>query len=415
MNVEIIAIGTELINARVCEANSVFLANELKKMGYAVNVVTLVSDDEMALEAVLCASLGRANIVFTSGGLGSTHDDITKRYVAKVLNHKLTLNADVLDGIKKKYEERQVEMTANIQKQALLPRRCIVVQNRFGTAPGFICQEDEKLIISLPGVPKEFRQMWSDEVKGFLNARFGDLTKEEIVFLRTYGLSEMEVSDLVSPLLQRYGITWGIMPGEEGVDLELSLGTKFFASGDANIPKLKDEIEQVLGNAIYSWENVGMEFVIAHLLKLNDLRIATAESCTGGLVAHRLTQVPGISKYFERGLITYSNESKKALLGVKPSTLNDHGAVSSNVALEMAMGIRELAGTDIGLSTTGIAGPDGGSLQKPVGLFYCALSTLNGCFSHSFKFTGDRTVIKFKGSQVALNILRLYLKEKKVK
>ncbi len=415
MKVEIIAIGTELVNFRVSDTNSNFLVHELNHLGYQVNSLTLVKDDEAALEAVFSAALARSDIIITSGGLGPTHDDLTKRYVSKVLNRKLILNTEVLDNISKKYEEKQIEMPTNVQKQALLPRRSVLLNNKYGTAPGFICNENEQLIICLPGIPIEFEYMWTYEVKPYLIEKFGHLTQVIMIFVRTFGLAEIEINELLTPFFQQNGLTWNLMASEAGVDIEFFLDPTICSSYNYDSSKLKKDIKELLGSAIYAWDNISMEEVVGQLLSRHGLTLAIAESCTGGLIAHRLTQIPGSSKYLDRAIVTYSNRSKHELLDIKSSTLEEHGAVSSIVAREMAIGVRKRAGTDLGLSTTGIAGPEGGSDEKPVGLVYCGIASANECSSQSFRFFGERYSIKMKSSQAALNLLRQYLEERKPK
>jgi nicotinamide-nucleotide amidase len=415
VRVEIISIGTELINGRVSDTNALFLTRELKKIGHSLKLITRVGDDEAYLEAVLSASMARSDIIITTGGLGATNDDLTKRCISKVINRKLILNAEVLDAIKKRYEQNQVEMPISEQKQALLPRRCNVIPNKHGTAPGFICQENEAFIISLPGVPKEMEQMWCDNVTPFMKEKCGKVGQRVSLLARTCGLREIEVNDLLAGISAQDNLSMNLIIRNGGVDVEFFLKDGKYQSGHMKPSQLKKEVEKLFGASLYTWGELDMEEVVGKLLKDKNLTLSVAESCTGGLISHRLTQVPGSSAYFERGLVTYSNRSKQELLGVKSETLAQYGAVSSNVAREMAMGVREKTGTDLGLSVTGIAGPEGGSIKKPVGLIYFGLASPKQIYCQSHRFIGSREAIKMKGSLAGLNMLRQYLVQGNVK
>jgi nicotinamide-nucleotide amidase len=409
VRVEIISIGTELINGRVTDTNAQFLAKEIKKLGYTVKLITRVGDDDTYIETVLAESMARSDMIISTGGLGVTNDDLTKRCISKVINSKLVLNAKVLGSIKKRFEQSQVSMPISEQKQALVPRRCILIPNKHGTAPGFICQENEALLICLPGVPREMTQMWSEEVVPFLIEKYGQTDRKVGLLARTCGLMEVEVNDLLAGIAVQDGLSITLMIRNGGVDIEFFLLPNKHQSVEMRSSQLRMEIEKILGPSLYTWGESAMEEVVGDLLKEKCMTLAVAESCTGGLISHRLTQVPGSSAYFERGVVTYSNRSKQELLDVKSKTLEQFGAVSSNVALEMAMGIREKSGTDIGLSVTGIAGPEGGSAEKPVGLVYCGLASRKEYYAHSFKFQGSREVIKMKSTLACLNMLRQYL------
>lgn len=409
MRVEIISIGTELINGRVPDTNAQFLAEEIKKLGYSVKLITRVGDDDTYIETVLSESMARSDMIVATGGLGVTNDDLTKRCISKVINSKLVLNAKVLGSIKKRFEQSQVSMPVSEQKQALVPRRCILISNKHGTAPGFICQENEALLIFLPGVPREMKQMWSEEVVPFLIEKYGQTDRKVSLLARTCGLMEVEVNELLAGIAVQDELSITLTIRNGGVDIEFFLLPNKHKSVEMRSSQLRMEIEKILGPSLYTWGESAMEEVVGDLLKEKCMTLAVAESCTGGLISHSLTQVPGSSAYFERGVVTYSNRSKQELLDVKSKTLEQYGAVSSNVALEMAMGIREKSGTDIGLSVTGIAGPEGGSAEKPVGLVYCGLASRKEYYAHSFKFPGSREVIKMKSTLACLNMLRQYL------
>jgi nicotinamide-nucleotide amidase len=306
-------------------------------------------------------------------------------------------------------------MPISEQKQALLPRRCIVIPNKHGTAPGFICQENEAFIISLPGVPKEMEQMWSDNVAPFLKEKCGKVDKSTSLLARTCGLREIEVNDLLAGISTQDNLSVNLIIRNGGVDVEFFLKDGKYQSGNMKSAQLKKEVEKLFGSSLYAWGEIDMEEVVGKLMKDKNLTLSVTESCTGGLISHLLTQAPGSSAYFERGLVTYSNRSKRELLGVKSETLAQYGAVSSNVAREMAIGVREKTCTDLGLSITGIAGPEGGSIEKPVGLVYCALATPKDCYCRSHRFIGSREAIKMKSSLAGLNMLRQYLDKGNVK
>jgi len=409
MRVEIISIGTELLNGRVVDTNARFLRDEIKRVGHSLKLVTMVGDEDGYIEAVLAASMSRSDIILMTGGLGATHDDLTKRCVSKVLNRKLVLSAEVLDTLKKRFEQNQVDIPASEQKQALLPRRCMVVPNRYGTAPGFICQEEQVVIVCLPGVPKEMEQMWTDEVAPYLAERFCKNDQKVTLFARTCGLREMEVNDLLAGMDAQEGISVNLIARNGGVDIGFTMMPDRHNPVEVTVARIKMEVEKLLGASLYAWKEQCLEEIVGRLLASKSLTLGIAESCTGGLISHLVTQVPGSSAYFERGLVTYSNQAKQELLGVSADTLEQHGAVSSQTAREMAKGVRERADTDIGLGVTGIAGPGGGSEEKPAGLVYVALASRKECLCHSFRFTGTRETVKMRSAMVSLNMLRQYL------
>ena len=257
--------------------------------------------------------------------------------------------------------------------------------------------------------------MWSEAVVPFLEKKYGRSRQIETLFARTCGLTEIEVNDLLSGFDGYDGLSVTLLARDGGVDIDFFLSPDKYSSSDTKLEQIKIRVRNLLGSALYVWGDSSLEEVVGDLLREKKLTLSVAESCTGGLISHRLTQVPGSSKYFERGLVTYSNRSKQELLGVRSKTLEQHGAVSSHVAREMAMGIRERADTDLGLSVTGIAGPEGGSDEKPMGLVYCALASIKECFCQSFNYMGARDLIKMKSALAGLNMLRQYLTQGDVK
>jgi nicotinamide-nucleotide amidase len=252
-------------------------------------------------------------------------------------------------------------------------------------------------------------QMWSDSVGLFLKEKCGKVEQRVSLLARTCGLREIEVNDLLAGIPGQDNFFMNLIIRNGGVDVEFFLKNGKYESGNMNPSQLKKEVEKLFGSSLYAWGELNLEEVVSRLLKEKNLTLSVAESCTGGLISHLLTQVPGSSVYFERGIVAYSNRSKQELLGIKPETLGKHGAVSSAVAREMATGIRKKTDTDLGLSVTGIAGPEGGSIEKPVGLVYFGLASPKQYYCKSHRFVGSREAIKMKSALAGLNMLRQYL------
>ncbi|WP_265443436.1 competence/damage-inducible protein A [Acetivibrio straminisolvens] len=412
MNAEILAVGTELLMGQIANTNAQYISKKLNDIGVNVYYHSVVGDNPIRLKDSLLAALKRSDLVVMTGGLGPTQDDITKETVSEVLGKKLVLHEESLERIKTFFNRINRKMTDNNVKQAYLPEGCIVVENNNGTAPGCIVENNGKIVVMLPGPPPEMIPMLDDTVIPYLREK----SEYRIVskYLRVFGIGESQLEELIMDLIDKQErVTIATYAKDGQVTVRLTAKSKKEDEGLCEILPLQNEIASRLKDALYSTENEELEFVASKMLLDNNITIATAESCTGGLISTRLTDIPGISKVFKRGIISYSNESKIENLGVRPETLERYGAVSSQTAIEMAEGVKKIASTDIGIAVTGIAGPDGGTDEKPVGLIYIALAHNSGTETRELRLTGNRIRIRNMTSLNAFDMIRKYVMKMK--
>src|SRR3990172_2297048 len=409
MRAEIIATGTELLSGGLPDTNSIFLSEELMLIGLVTAFKTVVGDNEKDMEEALRRALDRVDAAIITGGLGPTEDDITRKVVAKVLKRRLVLNEDALKAVKSTLAGRGKEYANTSDRQALIPGAARLLANPFVIAPGFFLDEGNKFVAALPGVPKEMQAMFRQGLKQALEERFtGKLFIKRRV-LRTFGLPESKINEAINDILKKENPVVGLTAKETGVDIRIIARETSAELSQVLAERTDARIREKLGDAIYGVDGQDMEEVVGALLKQRRLKLSVAESCTGGLIGARITNIPGSSEYFERGVVTYSNAAKTEMLGVPAALMDRRGAVSREVAEAMAQGIREAARTDLGLSVTGIAGPDGGSKEKPVGLVYISLSSAHGVKTEEHKFLGNREQIRTKAAQMALDTVRRHL------
>lgn len=412
MKVEIITIGDELLMGGVLNTNAAYLTGKLGKLGFEIIGVSTVGDDEWYIEEALHKAVDRADAIIITGGLGPTPDDMTTWVAAKVCSRRLVLNERALENVKKRYEALGLEMPQEAQKQAILPEKAEIIPNPYGTACGYILHHRGKILIFLPGVPREMERLTDEFLIDFLIREKRDTESVRIRLLKTFGLTE---SKLIA-LLKQVGISderikIGFLPVFPENYISITSRASTPSEAEEAIKKAEEAIAEKLGIYMYGKDDDTFEGVIGRLLKSKNLRIAVAESCTGGYITHRLTNVPGSSEYLERGVVCYSNISKVELLGVPQKIIETHGAVSPECAVAMAQGIRRISKTDIGLAVTGIAGPSGGSHEKPVGTVYIAMVTEKGGRDKGYRFRGDREEIKVLATYAALDMVRRYLLE----
>ena len=414
-NAEIIAIGSEFLHGNRTESNSIFLAEGLAKCGVEVQWKTQVGDDLDNIASVLAVAARRAKVVIVTGGLGSTVDDCTREAVAKVTGRPLRRRSKALQELKVRYAASGRTLTKTLSRQACIPKGAEMIGNPVGSAAGFLLDWKGALIIALPGVSREAQAMLETKVIPRLANWGSKVSVLQQKVLYTVGLTELQIDKQLQPIIQRFpSIQLSLLASTRGVTVVLRewvVSKKGQSkSGDLeNIQNLVATFRQALEDSIYAEDDQTMEVVVGQQLKSSSLTLALAESCTGGLIGHRLTQVAGSSSYLDRGFICYSNHAKQDLLGVPKKVLQRYGAVSAPVAKAMAMGAWKQSQTDIGLSVTGIAGPGGGSVKKPVGLVFIGIDGPYGMYTKKFRFYGNRQEIKMRASQAALNILRLYL------
>ena len=408
---EIIAIGSELLLGGRLDTNSIFLTDELAALGIEVRWKTIVGDDEADLTDAIRTAARRADLVVMTGGLGPTGDDLTREAVARVTNRPLRRHADAVKGMTQRLAAWGRTPTTAQMKQALIPSGAAVLDNPVGSAPGFCLSWKTCQLIALPGVPAEARAMFTKEATRFvaepLKARARARIERRV--LHTFGILEADIDARVEPLVpSRRGVRLGLLASPLGVTVSLTAcgGPPEMAALDQAARVVRED----LGGLVYAEGPETMEEVVGRALMMRKMTVAVAESCTGGLIGHRLTQVAGSSNYLDRVLVCYSNAAKIELLDVPKVILARHGAVSSEVAAAMAKGVRERSRADVGLSVTGIAGPGGGTAQKPVGLVYVGFDVRGaGVLAKEFRFHGPRDTIKLRASQAALNLLRQWL------
>lgn len=405
MKAELISIGTELLLGDIVNTNAQFLAKELATLGIDVYHQCVIGDNEERVLRAFKEAFDRCDIIITTGGLGPTQDDLTKELGAKYFNKKMILHEPSLEWIKKYLDIKDEEALEANKKQAYFPEGATILPNEKGTAPGAIISENNKTLIILPGPPKEMKAMFNNHVVKYLSDMTGEVIKSKT--LRIFGIGESLMAKKINDIIQNStNPTVAPYAKDYEVTLRVTAKEKSEEKCEALINPKCEEIKYILGEYIYGEGETSLDTVVAELLCKKKLSISTAESCTGGMVAATLISYPGISDVFKEGAVTYSNEAKMKRLGVKEETLNNFGAVSEETAREMAEGIAREAKTDIGISTTGIAGPGGGTEEKPVGLVYIGLCIKGNVIVEKFNFTGDREAVRKKATMNALNILR---------
>lgn len=411
MRAEIISVGTELLLGQIVDTNAAYLSKLLPEFGIDMHYRVTVGDNETRLTDALRLALSRADVVFTIGGLGPTEDDLTRETVAKVVGDEMVLDREFESQLRQFFAARGIQMPETNLKQALVPKRGRALTNPLGTAPGAAFEtESGKVVIVLPGPPREFIPMVDERVAPYLRELVGEsaaIIRSRV--LRLAGIGESSVEEMVKHLLRNANPTLApyASPGE--VHLRVTAKAASVAEADAMIQEMDEKLVSILGDRVFGRDGETLEKVVVESLIRRKLTLAIAESCTGGLIANRITDVPGCSAAFLTGVVSYSNEAKKELLGVPQELLDKHGAVSEEVARAMAEGTRRVSEADVGLSTTGIAGPDGGTPTKPVGLVYIAVATDKATVVQRHQFAGGRLDIKQRASQTALDMLRTHL------
>jgi nicotinamide-nucleotide amidase len=406
LTAEIIAIGSEMLAPDRSDTNSLWLTEQLNRLGIEVKLKTIVGDDDARLEETIRDAVRRSKVVISTGGLGPTEDDITRKITARALSRRLMLDEKVLEELRERFKGFGVAMPERNSRQAMVIEDAEILPNPNGTAPGMFIDHNGTAIVLLPGPPREMKPMFENHVAHRLAGRAGSIRVHRRV-LRVAGMGESAVDEKIAPVYTRYdNPVTTILFNQSEIEIHLTARGRTDDEAESIIDKLAVEIEEALGDAVFSHAGETMEEVVALKLSVGNYTVAVAESCTGGLLAQRLTSIPGSSKYFIEGVVAYANETKIRALGVEPILLLEHGAVSAEVAEAMAEGIRERAGTDFGLAITGIAGPGGGTEEKPVGTVFIAISSEAGTEHRKLKLPGDRHLIRWRSSQAALELLR---------
>ncbi|WP_416197983.1 MAG: Putative competence-damage inducible protein [Sporanaerobacter sp.] len=406
MKAEIICVGTELLLGNIVNANAQFLSQRLADLGIDVYYHSVVGDNAERLKEVTKIALDRSELIIYTGGLGPTNDDLTKEVISNILGLEMKLDNISLERIKKCFKKYDKIMTENNIKQAILPKDCIVLKNDIGTAPGVFLTYNEKKIVLLPGPPKEMHAMFNNYVVPLIKQKY--IIKSKTI--KTIDIGESQLEDLIKDLIENQTNPTIATYAKEGqVDIRITGKGQYEEEIDKSINKIVEKIDKVLKDYIYSYDNETIEEVFYNLLKEKNMKVAFCESCTGGLVSSRFTKIPGTSLVFDRGIVTYSNNAKINELYVKKETLNLYSAVSSETAIEMANGLLSKSGVDIAFSTTGIAGPSGGTKNTPIGTVFIGIATKHESFSIECHFDGDRESIQYKAASKVFNEGRKYL------
>jgi nicotinamide-nucleotide amidase len=410
-NAEILTIGNEIITGLVADTNSGVITRRLDSLGISVTRHVSVGDDEEEIAGALRQAMERVDCVILTGGLGPTHDDITKQVLCRFFDSGLVTDAEVKRRIDSIFQSRGRETPQTAYTQAEVPEKATILHNTQGTAPGLLFENKGKRVYALPGVPLEAEHLLETYIVPHLES-LGTMKVEHRI-LKTTGIPESVLWEKIGPVspFEKY-VKVASLPSLLGVRIRFTSTGKDLKETTAQLDAAENLLRQKIDPHIFAVDDETLEGNIGKLLKENNRTLAVAESCTGGLIGHRLTNVSGSSEYFLEGAVTYSNQAKQTRLGVDPALIEAHGAVSEKVATAMAEGIRQKSGSDFGLAVTGIAGPAGGTPDKPVGLTYIAVTGPRGTYCEKCRFHQDRVRNKERAAQAALNLLRLYLLDK---
>jgi nicotinamide-nucleotide amidase len=406
---KIISIGDELLIGQIQNTNASFISNKLYSTGFAVDRIVTIGDNEDALNSELEDSLEKYDVTIITGGLGPTHDDLTKPILTKFFEDELVTDEKVLEHIKSFFANRNIIMPESNYEQALVPKKSKIIWNANGTAPGIWIEKDNRVFIALPGVPHEMMIMIDNYAIDMLKEKFsGEMNyhlKSKTIL--TTGIGESVLAEKIGDVKLIIGESkLAFLPSPYGVRLRIDVTSESENEVKKKILNIENKLKEKIGQYIYGFDSDLMEQIVGNMLIEKGLCLSVAESCTGGLISTRLTDISGSSKYFFGGVCTYSNESKIKILGIDKSILEKYGAVSEEIAKEMADKVKKKFNADIGISTTGIAGPTGGTFEKSVGLVYIGYSDNNETYAVKYYFGDNRNVIRIRASQAALDLIR---------
>lgn len=407
MRAELIFVGTELLLGQIVNTNAAYLGENLANLGVDLYYSSVVGDNLDRIRDTIRSALNRSDLVIITGGLGPTFDDITREGIAAAIGRELVYDPNVMAKIEEHFKRTKHQILPMHKRQAyVISEGCKVVPNSIGSAPGLIISYEDKWIIATPGVPREMKKMCEEVIFPWIAEKSGKVAIKSKV-LKVSGMGESAVANQINDIVESLSnptIAFLCRPGE--VSIRITAKADDADSAKRMISDVADRVKDKLNENIFGEDDQTMEQVVGSLLLKNHKTLAIAESCTGGLISDRITNIPGSSDYFQGGVIAYSNQLKIDLLGVSSENLKKYGAVSSIVAQQMAEGIREFANTDYGIGVTGIAGPTGATDEKPIGLVYIGLATEKESYAKEFRFVGDRVSIKLWASQTALDLLR---------
>lgn len=408
MKAEIIAVGSELLTPDRLDTNSLYITGRLNRLGISVERKTVVGDEHKQLCDAFRESLARADLVIATGGLGPTEDDLTREALSETLGRRLGMNHDVLQSIEARFRRLGRPMAERNARQAMVPEGATVLPNAQGTAPGLWVEDAGRIVVLLPGPPHELKGIFAEHIEPRL-ARLAGGVRLHARELRTVGVPESDLDERISPIYKRYSeVQTTILAGLGEIQIHFRTWSKDSDAAEQMLAELVERTTKELGESIFTVSGQSMEEIVAAELTRGHATIATAESCTGGLLAERLTRIPGSSSYFLGGVVCYSNELKTAWTDIPAALIETHGAVSPEVAQALATGIRLRTGATLGIGITGIAGPGGATPEKPVGLVHIALADAVSCTERAARFPGDRERIRWFASQTALDMVRRY-------
>jgi nicotinamide-nucleotide amidase len=411
MDAEIIAVGSELLTPQHIDTNSLYLTDKLNNLGIMVRFKTIVGDSADDLAAVFRDALERSELIVMTGGLGPTDDDLTRDVVAKVLERSLHQVEEIRERIQSRYARLGRPMPENNLRQAQVPEGAEWLENKNGTAPGIWLEHKEKIVILLPGPPRELEPLFITACAPRLERKAQGLRIKSRLY-KVVGLPESEVDQIIAPLYRPFtNPTTTILAALGSIEVHLRARGSTDKEVETRLAELGDKIELALGDHVYSTQGESLEEIVGMYLVMRQKKLAVAESCTGGLLAERLTRIPGSSAYFLGGAVCYTNEMKTRWAGVPAELIHTHGAVSQPVAQSLAEGVRGRTGASVGVGITGIAGPGGGTPEKPVGLVFIGLADERGTQVREFRFPGDRDRVRFWATQMALEMVRRRIRD----
>jgi len=412
MKAEIISIGSEILKGQITDTNANFIAKKLVELSIDLQHISVVSDNLKSLLSTLKLAFQRSDLIITTGGLGPTEDDITYQTIARALNLKLIKYPEAEENLKKILHKIKIKVSPSNLKQVYLPEGAKIIINQYGTAPAMILEKDNKIICSFPGVPHEMKNLIEENLIPYLKEKFPPSIIKKSKILKVTGLGESSVNELIRDYINKQtNFSFGIYANPEDIQVQVTTQAPTEKETDKLLQFSVNQLTKILGNYIYGIDDETLEEVVGKLLKTKKLKVAVAESCTGGMLGEMITRIPGSSEYFQGGVISYSAKVKEDLLKVPPEVIKKYGEVSEEVARLMAEGVRINCHSDIGISITGIAGPGGATEKKKVGLVYMALADGKKTVAQKHQLFGDRQLIRLRASRRALNMLRMYLME----
>lgn len=414
MKAEIISIGSEILRGQIIDTNANFIAKKLVESGIDLEHISAVSDKPESLLSTLKLALQRSDLIITTGGLGPTEDDITYQTIARALNLKLIKYPEAEENLKRILKKINKEISPSNLKQVYLPEGAKIIINQYGTAPAMILEKDNKIICSFPGVPYEMKNLIEENLIPYLKEKFPPSMIKKSKILKITGLGESSVNELIRDYINKQtNFSFGIYANPEDIQIQITTQALTEKETEKETEKLLqssvNQLTKILGNYVYGTDKQSLEEVVGNLLKTKKLKIAVAESCTGGMLGEMITRIPGSSEYFQGGVISYNARIKENLLKVSSKVIRKYGEVSRQVAKLMAEGVRVNCHSDIGISITGIAGPGGATEKKKVGLAYMALANGKKTITQKHQLFGSRQLIRLRSARRALNMLRMYL------